>query len=157
MSRRSGHATEYKIWANICQRTTNPKNPKWMDYGGRGIGICDSWLSSFINFYADMGKRPSKIHSVGRIDNNGPYSKENCRWEVSEQQVRNKRNNVLITYKGETLCRHEMAAKYGLRYFTLRSRLKAGMSPEEAIETPIFSGKKLMKKKRMRYLDSDLI
>jgi hypothetical protein len=147
LSRRNATIPEYGLWANIIQRTTNPNNPKWMDYGGRGIGVSDAWRD-FATFYSDMGPRPSKHHSVGRIDNNSGYRKDNCRWEVSEQQVRNKRNNVLVTYKGETLCRHEMAAKYGIKYFTLRSRLLAGMTPEEAIETPIFHGKRLMKRKR---------
>lgn len=147
MSRKGAQRTEYKIWGNILQRCTNPKNPKWMDYGGRGITVSENWLT-FENFYADMGDRPTRLHTCGRRDNNGGYCKENCSWELSPEQVRNKRNNVLVTYGGETLCRHEMAAKYGIKYFTLRSRLNGGMTPQEAIETPIFQGKKVMKKRR---------
>lgn len=136
-SRRNSTRTEYRIWGNIRQRCLNPNNPKFHDYGGRGIKVCDRWEKSFEEFFKDMGKRPSKELTVGRMDNDGNYEPSNCRWETSPQQVRNKRNNVLLTYKGETLCRHEMAAKYGLRYFTLRTRLSKGMTIEQAIETPV--------------------
>lgn len=157
MSRRNGRAPEYGIWSNIIQRCTNPNNPKFQkDYGGRGITVCDRWRfgeggkSGFECFYADMGPRPSPELTCGRGENNDGYCPENCTWETDPEQVSNKRNNVHVTYKGETLCRHEMAAKYGIKYFTLRSRLKAGMTPEEAIETPIFGGKKIMKAKQRK-------
>lgn len=82
---------EYNSWNNAIQRCTNRKNPSWRNYGGRGISVCDRWLDSFENFLADMGKRPAGEYSLGRRDNDGDYTPENCRWETNAQQSRNRR------------------------------------------------------------------
>lgn len=81
----------YQSWIGMRQRCHNPNAWNYGNYGGRGIQVCERWLESFENFFADMGERPSKQHSLGRINNDGGYSPDNCRWETRAQQVKNKR------------------------------------------------------------------
>ena len=83
---------EYIAWSNMIQRTTNPKNNSYKNYGGRGISVCLPWLD-FKNFFADVGCRPTPKHQIDRIDNNGDYEPGNCRWVTNRQNTMNQRKS----------------------------------------------------------------
>jgi hypothetical protein len=118
-------------------RCTATTNKDWPNYGGRGITVCERW-SSFENFIADMGERPSAKHSIGRIDNDGPYSPDNCRWELMHDQNRNKRSTVLLTHNGETLCIRDWSAKIGIPESTLYNRHRRGWPTIDMLTLPVF-------------------
>ncbi len=105
------------------ERCLNPSNKRWKDYGGRGITFQDSW-EKFECFLSDMGLPPSDKHTLERIDVNGAYTKENCTWATHKEQNRNRRNNKLLTYKGQTKCLAEWAEDFGLSQHTLWARLE---------------------------------
>lgn len=82
---------EYQTWVNIRQRCYSKGDTKYEYYGGRGITVCDEWLKSFVLFFLDMGCRPSRRHSIDRIDNDKGYSVDNCRWVTRRTQTQNRR------------------------------------------------------------------
>jgi hypothetical protein len=86
--------SEYLTWYQMNRRCTDPTNPRFPRYGGRGISVCERW-QSFRNFYADMGPRPSPDHSLDRINNDGSYSPDNCRWVTRLVQQHNSSHTVL--------------------------------------------------------------
>lgn len=93
---------EYYIWNGMVGRCHRENSQGYHLYGGRGISVCAEWRDSFDNFIADMGMRPTPSHSIDRIDVNGNYEKSNCRWATSKEQAANRRDNIVLTYKGKT-------------------------------------------------------
>jgi len=112
----------YGTWCNMRGRCNNPTDKAFPNYGGRGITVCDRW-NKFKNFYADMGERPEGL-TLERKDNNKGYSPGNCCWTTRASQNRNKRNSLLITHAGLTLCAKDWSDRLGIHYQTLYSRLK---------------------------------
>ena len=124
---------EYKTWQLMKARCLNKKNSDYKKWGGRGIKICDRWLK-FKNFYKDMGKKP-KGKSLDRIDNNGNYEPDNCRWATREEQANNKRNNHLLAFKNKTITLAQWSRETGIKYDTLKRRIYSGWSIERALTT----------------------
>lgn len=85
------HSAEYSTWSGLKDRCRNSNNSRYADYGGRGITVCERWVTDFAAFFADMGPKPSHCHSVDRINNDGPYAPENCRWATPKEQQANSR------------------------------------------------------------------
>ena len=135
------HTSEYRCWAHIISRCTNPLVQYFFLYGGRGITVCNRW-HTFENFFHDMGYKPSPAHSIDRIDNNGNYEPGNCRWATSTEQSNNKRNNKRITNNGLTLTSAEWARKLGGSASLINSRIKLGWSEEKAVTMPLRPMKK---------------
>jgi hypothetical protein len=128
----------YGVWAHMIQRCTNPKATFYYRYGGRGIKVCEEWLK-FDNFYKDMGDCPEN-GTIDRIDNDGDYEPENCRWSSQKINARNKSNNVNITYNGKTQCIAAWEEELGFKHGTLWNRLYTFKWPiERAMTEPVIS------------------
>ena len=123
----------WRIWCNMIQRCCNPRNAAFANYGGRGISVCEAWMTSIESFVSDMGPRPSPKHSIERINNEGNYEPSNCRWATFHEQCRNKRTNRILTLDGEYKVLVDWAASVGMSRSVLECRLRAGLSLKEAL------------------------
>jgi hypothetical protein len=134
-----GYSPEIKIYASMQQRCCNPSNKAFHNYGGRGIKVCDRWSgpSGFQNFLEDMGRRPSSDHSLDRIDVNGDYCPENCRWATRMEQANNRRTCKYLEHQGKTQTISQWCRELDLCKSLTRHRLQAGWSVEEALTTPV--------------------
>jgi len=121
----------YTIWVLMRRRCESDYDTEFHNYGGRGVKYTERW-KKFENFLEDMGVRPEGLQ-IDRIDNDGDYCKENCKWSTPKEQSNNKRNNVHLTYKGEKLNITQWAEKTGINKNTLTNRMKSNWTIEEAL------------------------
>lgn len=128
------YTKEFCAWQSMKRRCTNPSFIEWHRYGGRGISFAPEW-DKFENFYDDMGPAPNGT-SLDRIDLDGDYTSDNCRWATKKQQSRNTSTNHMITVNGETMCLVDWARRIGISHATIITRLNRGWSEERAVLTP---------------------
>jgi len=124
------------------QRCLNPKNETYHHYGGRNITICERWKNSFENFLEDMGEAPENM-VLDRINNEGNYEPENCRWATYQQSIVNRRATVWIEYNGKTYYMKELANVLGVGCFQLKTWCVIKKYSEEEIERRIQRNRKL--------------
>lgn len=111
----------FKLWALMIQRCSDRNFHGWSKYGKRGISVCERW-QTFSNFLTDMGEWPTGL-SLDRIDVNGPYSPENCRWATAEQQANNRRTSRFIEFAGQRMTVSQWSRERKIPLSTLKNRL----------------------------------
>jgi hypothetical protein len=126
----------YMTWRSMKARCYNKNSDRYPYYGGRGIVMCDDWKKDFEIFLKDMGERPMGT-SIDRIDVNGNYCPENCRWATKAEQARNTRFTRYLELNGERKCIKTWAEDLGIKIKTLENRIYLGWSDEKALLTPV--------------------
>lgn len=129
----------YRVWQGIISRCQNKNNVEFQNYGGRGISICDEWRESFNCFREWANESGYKEGlTIDRIDNNGNYEPDNCRWVTSKEQARNTTKNIIFEHNGERYILKDLAHAFGINYNTLYNRLFSyKWDLNKAISTPI--------------------
>ena len=115
--------TTYLAWQRMISRCYCEKTTRYEEWGGRGIAVCERWMTSFENFLADMGKRPPGL-SLDRIDGNGNYEPGNCRWSTPTEQAWNRRSTRWITLCGNHLTLKEASARVGISDRIVHKRVR---------------------------------
>lgn len=123
---------EFTAWSSMKDRCYLKTTKSYKNYGGRGITVCDRWINSFENFFQDLGMAPTGKHSLDRINVNGNYEPENCRWATWSEQAKNKRPRGKSGFKGVSVA----GKKFRVTYFYGDKRVHVGIfkNVEEAIE-----------------------
>lgn len=121
------------IWAGMIRRCDNPNASGYANYGGRGITVCERWRASFEAFLDDMGPRPPGT-SIDRINNDGPYAPDNCRWATQREQLLNTRFTRWVTWKGRAHRIADLADAYGIDLGVLTGRIDRGWPMERALQ-----------------------
>lgn len=124
---------EFAAWMSMLRRCYTPSTPRYADYGGRGITVCDEWRKDFKAFFEHVGHRPSAAHSLDRIRNSEGYKPGNVRWATDEEQNNNRRSNVTIVVDGVQMTAAQIARKFGLCHSTVSYRIKRGKTPAEVV------------------------
>ena len=127
----------YRAWHGMKSRCLNKADAGYPNYGGRGIKVCERWRNSFENFLEDMGEKPSPQHSLDRIDVNGDYTPENCRWATRKEQANNKRTSAYLTLGERTQTVSQWAEELSMPRPTLEWRITAGWDSIKALTHPV--------------------
>ena len=140
----------YRIWRGMRNRCENQNIPQYRDWGGREIIVCEEWKTDFNKFYEwVMSNGYSENLSIDRIDNDGDYCPENCRWTTSKEQALNRKSNSFITHNGVTKHISEWDKDIGSKKSgRVRARLNAGWSIEDAVTTPVWASQVMRGRKR---------
>lgn len=133
---RRRRAPEIQAWRGMLNRCYRTKTRNYHRYGGRGIAVCERWRNSFEAFVADMGRRPSPLHSLDRINNDGNYEPGNVRWATMQQQQRNRSTGRIVEIDGERLSIVEWSERSGVRADRIKLRLNRGWSQKAAVFEP---------------------
>jgi len=146
--RKTPQSAEYSIYHSMIKRCYKPKNPSYPHYGGRGIKVCDEWLGvgGFSKFIEHIGLRPSRLHSIDRIDNNKGYEPGNVRWATAIEQCRNKSDNRMITALGKTQCLSAWVEETGITRGSIKGRLEKGWDISRALTVPTRPKRKFVQK-----------
>lgn len=140
----------YNVWCAMKERCNNPHNKRYRNYGGKGVSVCEEWKEDYAAFRKwAMDNGYAEGLTIDRIDGNGNYSPDNCRWATHAMQNRNYSRNHFLTFNGETLCLKDMAEKYGVNPTTVLFRLNSGKTLEEALSN--IDGRKTRWKKTTLY------
>jgi hypothetical protein len=134
------HTTTYRVWLNMVARCYHTHHEAYARYGERGITICDEWRNDYLNFLGDMGDKPQGMQ-LERVDNNGPYTKANCKWATPKEQSQNRRSNLMLTINGETLCATEWARRAGFKTAVVMDRVRRGWPAERLLEPLKYNAK----------------
>lgn len=143
-SRKGSRNRTYDSWCAMKTRCTNPDNPQWNDYGGRGITVCKRWRESFENFLADMGECPPRLEIDRWPNNDGNYEPGNCRWATRKESSRNKRSNRIFTVRGIRACLIDLCTHFNCNYKRVITRLNRGWTIEHALFVPWCKGRKII-------------
>ena len=138
----------YGIWADMLQRTYNPDERCYANYGGRGITVCDEWMEFEAFYQWAIQNGYSEELTIDRIDNDKGYFPENCRWVTRKVQGNNKRSNRRLEYQGQTKTLEDWAILFGMKLGTVANRLNLGLSVEKALEIPV---KEIGQRKMLEY------
>lgn len=135
----------YQTWTDMKQRCINPNHKSFKNYGGRGISVCDSWLNSFTAFQKWALENGYKNNlQIDRINNDQGYYPNNCKWSTHSENASNTRRNRFVEIDGQILTLSQVSRKYKIPKPTLRQRLNAGLSPEDAVSRQKIKGKRLL-------------
>jgi hypothetical protein len=147
------HSSTYNTWCSMKGRCYTSSNTSYNRYGARGIAVCDRWKDSFENFLEDMGHRPSPKHCLDRIDNDGPYSPDNCRWVTYTENNRNRRDSRILPLGEESMTMAAWGERLDISVVTIFNRLERGESIDRALHPfNIKTGERLKQSNKISYV-----
>lgn len=137
------NSPERNSWEKMISRCYDSSHNSYKNYGARGISVCERWRNSFIDFLADVGRKPTPEHSLDRKKNDGNYEPDNVRWATRLEQNRNMRKTRFIEYGGIRKSLSEWSEDLNMKKSTIRQRLNSGWTEEQALTLPVERGRSL--------------